>query len=366
MIHRFSGRYLLRILPTACLFFTSFPNVAGAQQSDKENDLLQRVLRQNQAAYYEVLSAPLYVDFSWNTQSDVDAIPLPTPGVIPGGHRKSTGRSRLWRQGHRFHQDLDLVHRWDDGRKSDESQILVLGDTYFTRYRKTTHLLEVYHFENRNSLYPPVSSMVKSYPQPDILQFGFKACTSILADNFQRSQSFSPPAFSWHVSRENISNRPAFVVQMQVLDDDAPWLKEEAIIDPASGYLIGGYRWLDSAGELRWKTETTFQELKEGRWFPKTATLFRQERNETAEYTVNEVRIGDPVPHSQFTLEAMEFDPETTMMREYTRSGRAKTERGYWGGQWVPLHQMPPDRVAALERIRQDGIARQKSNGKSK
>lgn len=344
------------LLLTSILIIVNFPTplTLSAQEPPppQHDELLRSILIQNSAAYNKALDAERFVSFSWSGEATdpVGAIP---GGMLPGGHRRTQGDTRIWIKGSNYHQDLNLTHTWGDGSKTDASCIMVLNQEYFARYYKALRLIELYRFESRDKMYPLVRSMSEGFPSPSDLKFGFKAGSSLLQDKLNVQTSYSQPAFRWTVSKEESQQRLRFIIRSERLGEEGAWLREESIVEPTRGYLVSEHRWFDADGSVRSETRTALQQINSGFWFPKSTTTYKRQKNQKMEYTFHEVELDVEVSEDQFRMEAMEFDRESVLMKEIPRDGRGSTLRGYFRDVWIPLEVLPEEHKGRLLKNRE-------------
>jgi hypothetical protein len=320
---------------------------------EEQRALLERVLVNNRKSYESVNDTQYYVDFTWSQRANEQ--PTQLPGFsMPGGTRQTEGNTRIWRKGSWYHQDLNLVHTYLNGTLDDASCEMVLNDRYFARYFKFLNYIELYRFESFSSMPESVHSMTKMFPRPEIMKFGFKAGSSLLQEKFENQSGFSPPAFRWTVASDDTLGRARLMVRSERLGDDSTWLREESVVEPERDYLVSEHRWYDSDGSLLMETKVDLIEVPDGRWFPSSANQFRRAKEEKSKYEVREVRIGDTIPDSQFTLESMTFDRDSVTILETPIGGKSIVSKGYLKGEWVALESLPAERREHLMRVREE------------
>jgi len=196
--------------------------------------------------------------------------------------------------------------------------------------------------------------MTKMFPQPEIMKFGFKAGSSFLQQKFENQSGFSPPAFRWTVASDDTLGRSRLMVRSERLGEDSTWLREESVVEPDRDYLVSEHRWYDSDGSLRMETKVDLIELPDGQWFPRSANQLRRAKGENSKYEVREVRIGDTLPDSQFTLESMTFDRDSVTILETPVDGTGIVSKGYLNGEWVALESLPAERREHLMHVREE------------
>jgi hypothetical protein len=68
---------------------------------------------------------------------------------------------------------------------------------------------------------------------------------------------------------------------------------------------------------------------------------------------VQNVTLGDPEIRRKITLEALNIDPEITIMCEHIKGGTQSVKKGYLNGNWVPFKLLPPERKKAIAEAQQ-------------
>lgn len=343
--------------PFTILFFLALLLCQGGVNAEEldpaeQDALLKSVIAQNTAALKKTES--MYVDFSWQWEATYE--PANQPGMsMPGGPLKSEGHARIWRSGSNCYEDLDLKNVWiSTGQVHDVSSIIVYNDRYLAKYHKRAKQIEVYRFENRQSLYAPVDNLITQYPYPDILDFGFGTSSRRLAECFEKQTGYDPPRFEWSISKQVAEDKATYLIKSEHISGENPGVWYEFVVDPDRGFLVTEHRAYDKFGKVRLETTVDPQLLSGGQWFPKTVVEKRSERETRETYTVNEIHLGESIPDFQFEIEAMDFEPEQVLMKEFASDGRKGKDKGYWGGEWVPLAVLPPDALAALRAAQKE------------
>jgi len=327
---------------------------AIAEQGEPNSVALERLLAQNTAAYEDIQS--LYVEFTCQRSGAGAHFEGPGGiGMVAGGKRVTDIHSHVWQRGPYYFQDLTMRHTWGDaGKEMDVSQIVVLGKNIFIRLHKAAQVLEVYHFECLDELYPPLDTMIHSWPNPRIQQLAFMPWNMLLEEQYERS--LARGVRHWSVKPDESAGDGVFRVQSEDPRGAWPRLVEDFTIDAQRGFLLTEFSGYDRDGVPLLQRHVSLQQTAGGAWFPASATEFTGNRNETAEYQIHEVRVNEDIPDERFTLASMEFDPAFVTMIAFRPGGGPGVQHGYQDGEWLPFDQLPEERVNALSAANREAV----------
>jgi len=328
--------------------------------AQERNAFLETLVTQNDATVQQIQSSPIYAAYTWRTTMDLESMPGPN-GADLSGPMVAEGRARYWRVGTSFCEDRDLKNTWTaSGEVRDGSNIFMINDRYAITFRKRLHVLHLYHFDDRNNLYPAVKSQVKLYPFPDILRFGTSYSSGrTLREAYSQQVGSGQSGYSWTPIEYNIDDKLHYKIVSERINGRSKQLRQETLLDPESGFLIAETRGYDKSGDPFYIVRTQFEQVSEGLWFPKSASRILSQRSETMSIDVEEVTLGDPETEKMVTLEALDIDRESTIMFEYSNRGTQRTMKGYWEGTWVLFDLLPSERRNAIN------AARRKATGES-
>lgn len=330
----------------------------GPELTSESTDLqlLESVIRQHSAARENIHS--LYVDYSWRQDQTMPELPIPG-GTMPSGRVIEEGKSRLWMKGDNYHQEFSRRRKWHDaGVTTEERFIIVLGDTYFIEYHELPKIVMFYHFDNRNSLYEPVSRHSVGYPSPDPLDFGFALGHGTMEELYRTSTARHPGYFRWSIERETDGDERYFRLTMTADVQSGPYLAEEILVAGDRGFLAAQYRDHARDGTLRRSMDCNLQEIQEDIWFPMTVNTSEDDSYTTLQIEVKEVQVNGDIDDNVFTLPKMEFDPADVILHESAPGGRTETKKAFWNGQWIPISMIPraerpqsPDAREVMEQL---------------
>lgn len=337
-----------RLPAFAAILLATLLTAAARAQSNRDLDLLRSVIAQCDAALDR--TDPMYVEFTWRKTSG--AAPDSTADKdAPDNAMISEGHTRLWRRGDSYHQDLDLKHVWPGrGRTSDVSCIVVANDRYLAMFWKRPKFLHIYRYDSRKDLYIPVETFLPKFPNPDILQFGFSVGSLRVSEAYEIQNKYDPPMYNWTITTQEAGASTQYLIRSDRIRGKrtGPWY--EFVVDASRGYLVTEFRGFSQSHE----TTTELQQLPGGQWFPKSGRISRFANTENAEFTVNVVRLGEEIPESRFTIEAMTFEKDETQLTDFSPGGRERTEKAYWAGEWAPLDKLPSDARIEFEKAREE------------
>lgn len=333
------------MLPAAC-------EEPGAN-TEEQDLLLKTLITQNDATLKQIESSPLYVSFSWHNTLTTEPLPGAN-GKIFSGALVIDGKSRYWKHGRSFHQDNDILNRWPDSNEVfDASTIFVVNDQYCAHYYKQFSELHLFHFDDRANPYPAAKVVLDAFPQPDIMEFGIRLnFMQSLREAFEQETVGNPPPYRWTPVELTRNEQSMYLIRSEQRRVEGTRLSAENVLDPQRGFLISESRAYDKTGDAFWVLETQFQKIRDNVWFPKSATRKLTDREDTIILEVNEVKLGDPIAETMFTLESMNIARERTMMYEYSNAGRQRTMKCFMDGQWVPYETLPPERKEVIKKAR--------------
>lgn len=349
-----------RRLLTACvastLFLTLFNSPGRAQPlSADEAALLENLVVQNEATVQKIESSPIFAEYTWRTTMTLGPAPGPD-GADLSGRMIAEGRARYWRHGASFCEDRDLKNTWPDkGEVQDGSNIFLINDRYAVDFRKRLNVLHLYHFDDRNNLYPALKSKVEIYPHPKILEFGARYSTGrTLKEAYEQQVGGGQPGYRWTPIESNVGGNLRYKIVSERTTGEHKRLRQETSMDPHSGFLLSETRTYDKNGEPFYVVQTQFEQISEGIWFPKSATQTRTQDNTTMNVDVQKVALGGPEILQMITLEALDIDRESVLMVEYSNRGMQKTTKGYLDGKWVPFDSLPQERRDSIDDARRN------------
>jgi hypothetical protein len=318
--------------------------------------LLESVIRQNSAARENIHS--LYLDYSWRQDQTFPEMPIPG-GTMPSGRVTEEGTSKLWKKGDNYHQDFSRRRKWHDaGIATEERFIIVLGETYFIEYHDLPKIVMFYSFDNRRSLYEPVSRHSVGYPSPDPLDFGFALGYGTIEEHYTTSIERHPGYFQWSIARETDGDEHYFRITRTGDVQGDPYLAEEILVAGDRGFLTTQYRDLARDGTLFRSIDCGLQLIAEGVWFPKTVTIIEDNSYSTLQIDVKQARVNCAIDNNMFTLPKTDFDPTNVILHEYAPGGRLENKKAFWDGQWIPTSMIPtaerprsPDAREVMEQL---------------
>lgn len=334
---------------------TFFISPAGAQPPSVDDvGPLDTLVANHEATVLKLQSCPLYAEYTWRGTANIVSLPRPD-GEDLSGRMVSEGSARYWRDGTSFREERELKNTWPaSGRVTENSNIFLINDLYALDYDKRLHTLDVYYFDHRKYLDAELKSKVEDHPYPDLLEFGTRYSTrETLREAYEKEVGGSQSGYRWTTLEFSADGRPYYIIKSEKARGTTRNLQRETVLDPSSGFLISESRTYNKTGTLFYLVRAQFQQVTEGMWFPKSITQDIEQGNNVMTIDVQNVTLGDPEIRRKITLEALNIDPEITIMCEHIKGGTQSVKKGYLNGNWVPFKLLPPERKKAIAEAQQ-------------
>jgi hypothetical protein len=318
------------------------PSTPASETNNAE--LLETVIRQHTAALEGLRS--VYTEITWSEDS-VREEKLGADGVkISGGRCTWEGSSKTWQRDGNYHQDSSSRILWHDSGESQENRhIVILNDRYFAMYIGEFKIIDLYHFENRNSLQGYVAQRAKAYPKLNIIEYGYKGGSyRTLDEYFWESTTQNIEAIEWTINREEVDGDRCFRLKFIRDAKGSRYVFDEVLINADRGFLIQD-RQSFANGNVVSSFRSDLKEISPGVWFPMAVDSFRAHKQAKLKIKVIEARVNGPIEDAVFTIEKMAIDPSTVAaLYEHSPRQRDEQVKLYWSGQWVPKSMVPKNR----------------------
>ncbi|MBX3180230.1 MAG: hypothetical protein KF886_23010 [Candidatus Hydrogenedentes bacterium] len=310
---------------------------------------------QNEATVQKIESSPIFAEYTWRTTMTLGPAPGPD-GADLSGRMIAEGRARYWRHGASFCEDRNLKNTWPDkGEVQDGSNIFLINDRYAVDFRKQLNVLHLYHFDDRNNLYPAVRTQVELYPNPKILEFGALYSTGrTLKEAYEQQVGGGQSGYRWTPIESNVGGNLHYRIVSERTAGEHNRLHQETSIDPHSGFLLSETRTYNKNGEPFHIVQARFQQVGNAMWFPRSVSRNISQGQHIMDIEVEKVTLGDPEIQKMITLEALDIDRESVLMVEYSSRGMQRTKKGYLDGNWVHFDLLPPERRDAINTARRN------------
>lgn len=328
----------------SCFFSLAFP-AQGGQELPPASDpaLLESLIRQNMAAAESITS--FHMRHFWQETTERNA--------SGGGGNAIDVESEIWRQGNLYRQQLTQRTRpVDGGEEQVEVFEALLVDTYFALYAGTASNIGLYHFENLESLYPPVDRHARAWPRYPVDQFGFDPSAGTLEAIFE-STEVHPGCFRWAVTPQLSDGERLYQIQMfQVGNNDGPLEKSRLgmalTLDANRGYRITTFKFYANDGRVMIDGTVHLQKVADRFWFPAAGVMVKERDGRRITFTVEEVSINQAIDPAVFTLDQLYFPKESARMDEFFADSKESKVKAFYQGAWVSADLLPDDRRRAL------------------